>query len=174
MTILQQGEQLLYWRWCGASQPVSGQPIYAETPLRVYSMTKPVTVLSALILEEQGLLDLEAPVENWIPELAGARALTQPNAPLEDCIELTHGPSLKQLMTHTSGYSYNSPSGSTRRIVTVSRSMGHQLFQRRPVCQFNAILQWCIRLGQCSGACKFRNPVFHRGFQIKQPLFFQY
>ena len=112
MTILQQGEQLLYWRWCGASQPVSGQPIHAETPLRVYSMTKPVTVLSALILEEQGLLDLEAPVENWIPELAGARALIQPNAPLEDCIELTHGPSLKQLMTHTSGYSYNSPSGS--------------------------------------------------------------
>ena len=39
-----------------------------------------------------GLLDLEAPVENWIPELAGARALIQPNAPLEDCIELTHGP----------------------------------------------------------------------------------
>ena len=112
MTILQQGEQLLYWRWCGASQPVSRQPIHAETPLRVYSMTKPVTVLSALMLEDQGLLDLEAPVENWIPELAGARALTQPNAPLEDCIELTHGPSLKQLMTHTSGYSYNSPSGS--------------------------------------------------------------
>ncbi|MEC7467901.1 MAG: serine hydrolase domain-containing protein, partial [SAR324 cluster bacterium] len=67
MTILQQGEQLLYWRWCGQSQPVSGQPIHAETPLRVYSMTKPVTVLSALMLEEQGLLDLEAPVENWIP-----------------------------------------------------------------------------------------------------------
>ena len=108
MTILQQGEQLLYWRWCGQSQPVSGQPIHAETPLRVYSMTKPVTVLSALVLEEQGLLDLEAPVENWIPELGGARALTQPNAPLEDCIELTHGPSLKQLMTHISGYSYNS------------------------------------------------------------------
>ena len=112
MTILQQGEQLLYWRWCGQSQPVSGQPIHAETPLRVYSMTKPVTVLSALILEEQGLLDLEVPVENWIPELAGARTFTQPNSPLEDCIELTHGPSLKQLMTHTSGYSYNSPSGS--------------------------------------------------------------
>ena len=84
MTILQQGEQLLYWRWCDQSQPVSGQPIHSETPLRVYSMTKPVTVLSALMLEEQGLLDLESPVENWIPELAGARALIQPNAPLED------------------------------------------------------------------------------------------
>ena len=71
-----------------------------------------MTVLSALMLEEQGLLDLEAPVENWIPELGGARSLTQPNALLEDCIELTHDPSLKQLMTHTSGYSYNSPSGS--------------------------------------------------------------
>ena len=55
-------------------------------------MTKPVKVLSALMLEEQGLLDLEAPVENWIPELASPRALTQPNAPFEDCIELTHGP----------------------------------------------------------------------------------
>ena len=110
MTILQQGEQLLYWRWCGQSQLVSEQPVHAETPLRIYSMTKPVTVLSALMLEEQGLLDLEALVENWSPELAGTRALTQPNAPLEDCIELTHGPSLKQLMTHTSGYSYNSPS----------------------------------------------------------------
>ena len=95
MTILQQGEQLLYWRWCDASQLVSGQPIQAETPLRVYSITKPVTVLSALMLEEQELLDLEAPLENSILELGGARTLTQLNAPLEDCIELTHGPSLK-------------------------------------------------------------------------------
>ena len=91
MTILQQGEQLLYWRWCGQSQPVSGQPIHAETPLRVYSMMKPVTVLSALILEEQGVLDLEAHVENWIPELAGARALIQPNETLMDCIEFKTG-----------------------------------------------------------------------------------
>ena len=92
MTILQQGEKLLYWRWCGESQPVSGQPIDAEIPLRVYSMTKPVTVLSVLMLEEKGLLDLKVPLENWISELGGARALTQPIAPLEDCIELTHGP----------------------------------------------------------------------------------
>ena len=48
----------------GVQDLESDTPVSRDTIFRIYSMTKPVTVLSALIFEEQGLLDLEAPVEN--------------------------------------------------------------------------------------------------------------
>ncbi len=112
MTVLQKGDQLVYWRWYGMTQPENNLPAEPESVLRVYSMTKPVTVLTALLLEEQGLIDLEEPVETWIPELAKPKALRKPEASLEEGDLLETGPTLSQLMTHTSGYSYNAAGGS--------------------------------------------------------------
>lgn len=38
------------------------------------SMTKQVTAVAVLILVEQGKLALDAPVDRWLPELAGHEA----------------------------------------------------------------------------------------------------
>ena len=83
------------------TQPENNLPAEPESVLRVYSMTKPVTVLTALLLAEYGLIDLEETVETWIPELAKLKALKKPEASLEECYLLETGPTLIQLMTHT-------------------------------------------------------------------------
>ena len=38
---------------------------------RIFSMTKPITAVAALILVDEGKLDLDAPVSRYLPELEG-------------------------------------------------------------------------------------------------------
>ena len=112
MTVILRPGGVGYWRWCGLANPNQGVAPSQDTLFRAYSMTKPVTALTALLLEKQGLLDLQAPVETLIPELSSWRALNRPDASLDDSIPLDSGPTLLQLMIHTSGISYGDAQGS--------------------------------------------------------------
>lgn len=84
----------------------AGLPVEADTLYRIYSMTKPVTAVAALLLVEEGRLSLDDPVGLHIPAFAdprvyvsgsGADTRTRPAA----------GPLLiRHLMTHTSGLTF--------------------------------------------------------------------
>ncbi|MEE2716977.1 MAG: serine hydrolase domain-containing protein [SAR324 cluster bacterium] len=106
MTVIARSEGVAYWRWCGLSHPRKGMPPTQDTPMRMYSMTKAMTALTALVLEDQGRLDLNASVEQHLPELADWTVLRHPESELNDVIALESGPTLLQLLTHTSGISY--------------------------------------------------------------------
>ena len=76
------------------------RPVRRDTIFRAYSMTKPITAVAALQLYERGLLDLDDPVANYLPELAkvtvaGAKPGAQARAM-----------TVRDLMRHTSGLSY--------------------------------------------------------------------
>lgn len=47
-----------------------------NTPMRLASMTKPVTAVAAMMLVEEGSLDLDAPVAQYIPAFNGAQVAT--------------------------------------------------------------------------------------------------
>ncbi len=49
------------------------RPIDPSTVYRIYSMTKPVTTLAALMLYEDGHFQLDQPVADFIPSFAGLR-----------------------------------------------------------------------------------------------------
>jgi CubicO group peptidase (beta-lactamase class C family) len=55
-------------------------PMALDTRLRLASMTKAVTAVAALILIEEGRLDLDDPVARWIPAFANARVATSVDA----------------------------------------------------------------------------------------------
>jgi CubicO group peptidase (beta-lactamase class C family) len=44
-------------------------PMALDTPMRFASMTKPVTAVAAMMLVEDGVLDLDAPVAQYVPAL---------------------------------------------------------------------------------------------------------
>ncbi|MBK3636327.1 serine hydrolase domain-containing protein [Streptomyces asoensis] len=84
----------------------AGLPVEADTLYRIYSMTKPVTSVAALILVEEGALGLDDPVADHLPEFA------------EQCV-YTGGPGdgpatrparrpllVRHLMTHTAGLTF--------------------------------------------------------------------
>ncbi len=78
-----------------------GSNITAETLFWIASMTKPVTSVAAMQLVERGRLELDAPIGDLLPDLANPLILengkTRP---------ATQKITLRQLLTHTSGFSY--------------------------------------------------------------------
>ncbi|MEO9139648.1 MAG: serine hydrolase domain-containing protein [Jatrophihabitans sp.] len=84
----------------------AGTPVEADTIFRIYSMTKPVTSVAAMMLYEQGALELTDPISKWLPEFADMRVwaggsdLKPMTVPALEPIRVWH------LLTHTSGLTY--------------------------------------------------------------------
>lgn len=83
---------------------LGGAPMRDDAIMRIQSMTKPVTAVSALRLVEAGRLGLDQAVEEWLPELAGRKVLSHPTAPLDDTVPARRPITLRHLLTNTSGY----------------------------------------------------------------------
>jgi CubicO group peptidase (beta-lactamase class C family) len=58
------------------------EPMTVDTPVRIASMTKPVTAVAAMLLVQEGKLSLDDPVANYLPEFAHLQVATsdQPDA----------------------------------------------------------------------------------------------
>ncbi|MHA6722024.1 serine hydrolase domain-containing protein [Sphingomonas sp. RS2018] len=77
-----------------------------DTLWRVYSMTKPVTAMAAMILVEEGKLKLDQPVSDFFPGFAKMRVLTSPDTSL-DSVPAKTPITVRMLLTHTAGLGYN-------------------------------------------------------------------
>ncbi len=75
-----------------------------DSVVRVQSMTKAVVTVAALRLVERGRLDLEDPVQRWLPELCDRQVLRSPRAQLDDTVPSQVPITVRHLLTNTSGY----------------------------------------------------------------------
>ncbi|MGN6375360.1 MAG: serine hydrolase domain-containing protein [Sphingomonas sp.] len=73
---------------------------------RVYSMTKPVTAMAAMLLIQDGKLSLDQPLSDFIPAFAHMRVLTDPDHRLATR-PAEHPITIRELMTHTAGLGYS-------------------------------------------------------------------
>jgi CubicO group peptidase (beta-lactamase class C family) len=84
----------------------TGALIRPDSLFRIYSLTKPIISVAALILYEDGLFELDQPVSKWIPEFKNLRVCQEnysvngATSALETDITFWH------LLTHTSGLGY--------------------------------------------------------------------
>lgn len=87
----------------------------------IASMTKAITSVAVMQLVEQGKLDLESPASKWRPELGEVRVLEGFDAAGKP---KTRAPkravTLKHLLTHTSGFSYEFMSADIARYIEVT------------------------------------------------------
>jgi CubicO group peptidase (beta-lactamase class C family) len=83
---------------------VGGPPMRPDTLFRISSMTKPITAAVVLSLIDDGLLDMNGPVEEFLPELAGRRVLRRPDGPLTDTVEAERPVTVRDLLTFTWGF----------------------------------------------------------------------
>lgn len=81
-----------------------GAPMRADAIMRIQSMTKVVTAVAALRLVEAGRLELDQPVEAWLPEVADSRVLSSPTADLDDTVPAERPITLRHLLTNTAGW----------------------------------------------------------------------
>ena len=91
---------------CGHADVEAGRPVEVDTLWRIFSMTKPVTSVAAMMLFEEGAFDLTDPIARWLPEFAQPQVYVKGSAlnpltePAIEPIRLWH------LLTHTSGLTY--------------------------------------------------------------------
>lgn len=99
-----------------SSDSSAATPFSRDTICRLYSMTKPVTTVAAMMLHEQGLFQLDDPVAWYLPAFADTPVwdgtwpeLDEPDAAaLSERVTRQHTPmTIRQLMTHTAGLTYS-------------------------------------------------------------------
>lgn len=81
-------------------------PMTRDTIVRVYSMTKIVTTVAALILVEEGRLRLADPIATWLPALKAPQVFTGGTAAAPQLEPAARPITIRHLLTHTSGLAY--------------------------------------------------------------------
>lgn len=89
----------------GRQDPVSGAAMKADAIFRIYSMTKPLVSLAALMLAEEGALQLGDAVSAWLPEFAGQHVAVE-EAESVRLVPARRPPTVHDLLRHTAGLTY--------------------------------------------------------------------
>ncbi len=98
--------RLAYVSSYGSRDTEAGLPAEPDTLWRIYSMTKPVTSVAAMMLYEEGAFELTNPVSEFIPSFADVRVYTGGSdlrpvtVPAAEPVRIWH------LLTHTAGLTY--------------------------------------------------------------------
>ena len=81
-------------------------PVADDTVFRIYSMTKCITSVAAMILYEEGRFELTDPVAKYLPAFAQMRVLTGGSALKPVLRPATEPMRIVHLFNHTSGLTY--------------------------------------------------------------------
>src|SRR5437899_867161 len=93
------GGRLAYGEAFGWRDREAGAPMAADAIFRVASMTKPITSVAAMMLSEEGRLEIAAPVAQYLPEFAELTVGTERR-------KAQRAMTVQDLMRHTSGLTY--------------------------------------------------------------------
>ena len=83
--------------------PSPAPAMAADTVFRIYSMTKPIASLAALMLMEEGRLLLSHPVAHYLPAFAGQRVHDEATG---TTVPVQREATVHDLLRHTAGLSY--------------------------------------------------------------------
>src|SRR5215469_14461093 len=83
-----------------------GLPVETDTLWRIYSMTKPITSVAAMILYEEGAFELTDPVSAFIPAFADVRVFTGGSDLRPVTVPATEPVRIWHPLTHTAGLTY--------------------------------------------------------------------
>lgn len=102
MTMVARQGRVVHWNAVGERDGAAGDPLEPDDIFRIYSMTKPVTTVAAMILVEEGRLSLDDPVSDHIHDFDDVQVWTDGDIRVEPSRPMT----IEHLMTHTSGLTY--------------------------------------------------------------------
>jgi len=102
--------RIAYHEAFGARDPATRAPMTRDAIFRIYSMTKPVTSVAIMMLQEEGRLVLNDPVSKFLPQLTKLQvAVEKKDASGQPTLELMPAQreiTIHDLLRHTSGFTY--------------------------------------------------------------------
>jgi len=108
----------------------------AMTPdslFRIYSMTKPVTGMAAMVLVGEGKLKLDQPVSDILPKFANMQVQVTPDGSITELKPAKTSITIRQLITHTSGLGYSIIQRGPLRAAYEDKGLVPGLFSRTQV-----------------------------------------
>src|SRR5207244_6887096 len=108
--LIQQHGKPVYSENFGVRDVATKLPMSADTIFRLYSMSKPITSVAAMMLVEDGKLKLDDPVSKFIPAFADIKVGVEKRGP-DGTVTLMREPldrpiTIEDLLRHTSGLTY--------------------------------------------------------------------
>jgi CubicO group peptidase (beta-lactamase class C family) len=89
----------------------SKQPMPKDAVFRIASMTKPITAMGIMILQDEGKLSVEDPVEKHLPEFKGQMLIESREGGKITLVKPPRLITIRDLLTHTSGLPGGFPAG---------------------------------------------------------------
>jgi CubicO group peptidase (beta-lactamase class C family) len=105
-TLIARRGRVVHLETVGWADVEARRPLESATIHRIYSMTKPITVVAALLLWEEGRYLLDDPIGAYLPELAGMPVLRGVERGVPTLSPPSRPPTIRHLMTHTAGMTY--------------------------------------------------------------------
>ena len=102
--------KVAFFETAGTRDPATKGPMTKDTIFRIYSMSKPITSVAAMVLWEDGKFNLSEPVSKYIPQMGGLKVgVEKKDESGKSTLELvaaTRDMTIQDLFRHTSGLTY--------------------------------------------------------------------
>ncbi|MEC0373164.1 serine hydrolase domain-containing protein [Paenibacillus chibensis] len=136
--VIKDGSEIFYHE-DGMADMESGRPIARDTIFRLYSMTKPITATSVMLLLERGKIDLFDSVSRYIPGFKHQRI--EKNGEL---VPAGREVNIHDLLNMTSGLVYGGTDLAGMNTEALFQELGSRLYGEHPM----STLEFANRLGQ--------------------------
>jgi CubicO group peptidase (beta-lactamase class C family) len=97
--------RLAYFESYGRLDPARAAPMAKDSIFRIYSMTKPIVSVAAMMLWEEGRFLLSDPIAKFLPELGALKVAVTRGSEL-DLVDAERPITIQDLLRHTSGLTY--------------------------------------------------------------------
>ncbi len=90
----------------GSEGFADADPVTPDSLFRIYSMTKPITGMAAMMLIDEGRLGLDQPLSDVLPKFAQMQVQNTPDGSISELHAAKNPILIRHLLTHTSGLGY--------------------------------------------------------------------
>ncbi len=103
VTVIARKGKIAHFEAIGMQDIENKKPVEADTIFRIYSMSKPITSVAVMLLYDEGRIQLDDPVEMYIPAFKDLKVFNNAQTKAHAA---KNRMTIKHLLTHTSGLTY--------------------------------------------------------------------
>lgn len=130
-TLLARHGKVVSFKTYGKTSLETGQPMNKDEIFRIYSMTKPIVSVAAMMLVEEGKMQVNDPVSKYLPEIGRMKVGVEITEGGKATLQLTDPAremTVQDLLRHTSGLIYGTRGKSLVNAAYIEAKIGSREF----------------------------------------------